>query len=50
MTLIISQYSIRTNMTMHVFLDHVRCFFFDRVEEESENLAVYVAKMIQPHL
>ena len=50
MTLIISQYPIQTSMIMHIFLDHVRSFFLDHVEEEYENLAVYVAEMVRPQL
>ena len=50
MTLIISQYPTRTNMIMHVFLDHVRDIFLDHVKEESENLIIFAAEMIWPHL
>jgi len=50
MTLIISQYHIQTNMTMHVIFDHVRSFFLYYVEEDSENLTMYVAEMVWPYL
>ena len=42
----ITIYPIRTNMTMHVFLDHVRGFFLNHIEEESKNLVVYATEMV----
>ena len=37
-------------MTMHVILDHVYGFFLDHVEEQSENLVVYEAEIVLPHM
>jgi len=34
---------------MHVFLDYVRDFFLDHVEEWSETLVMYVAEVVMPY-
>ena len=46
MTLIVSEYPMRTNMTLHGFFDHVEEASENLIVCKFENLAMYTAEMV----